>query len=69
MTNGAKGDVTRLAGVVAMDESWSDYDLWRALKTINNELYRLERLRLPVPINVIYARQILRAARMRRAEA
>lgn len=67
MTDGVSGDVARLSSLVAQDESCSDYDLWRALKTLDNQLYRIERSGLPVPIRVIYARRILEAARAKRA--
>lgn len=66
MNRSQDNDVSRLSSVLAGDESISDYEFWRALKTLNNELYRIERLRLPIPINVIYARQIIRAARVKR---
>lgn len=68
MIDGVTSDVARLSSTLALDESYSDYDLWRAQKTLENELYRIERLRLPVPIGVIYARRILSAARTKRAE-
>ena len=66
MTNGGKGDVVRLAHVLARDVSASDYDFWRALKTVENELYQLDRKGLPIPIRLLHARRILRAAQRMR---
>ncbi|TKT80426.1 hypothetical protein XW59_007180 [Aquamicrobium sp. LC103] len=59
-------DVARLSSFLADDDTISDYDFWRALKTLDNELYRIERSSLPIPINVIYARQIIETARRKR---
>lgn len=68
MIDGGKGDVARLSRYLAFDDKCSDYDLWRALKTLNNELHRIERLALPIPIEMIYARQIMREAKLRRGD-
>ncbi|MEP9396239.1 hypothetical protein [Mesorhizobium sp. KR2-14] len=61
-----KIDVAQLSSRLASDHSISDYDFWRALKTINNELYRIERLQLPIPMKMIYARAIITSARNQR---
>lgn len=61
-----KIDVAQLSSRLASDHSISDYDFWRALKTINNELYRIERLRLPIPMQMIHAREIIKTARRKR---
>lgn len=44
----------------------SDYDFWRALKSLDDELYRRERRRRPIPIDLIFMRVILREARRAR---
>ncbi|WP_367718591.1 hypothetical protein AB2N04_09795 [Nitratireductor sp. GISD-1A_MAKvit] len=44
----------------------SDYDFWRALKSIEDELYWLERNRRPIPIELVYVRAIVRTARQKR---
>jgi hypothetical protein len=62
-----KIDVAQISSRLASDRSLSDYDFWRALKTVNNELYRIERDRQPIPMRMIYARQILVTARKKRA--
>ena len=64
-----RNDVARISTVLASDDSISDYDFWRALKSLNNELYQIERRKLPIPINVIYARRILHMARIKRGTA
>ena len=63
---GMKIDVAQMSSRLASDHTLSDYDFWRALKTINNELYRIERLREPIPMKMIYARAILKTARNKR---
>lgn len=55
---------TRILSIVlACDERLSDYDFWRALRSVEDELYRCQRLGKPVPIDLVYARRILNAAR------
>jgi len=61
-----KIDVAQMSNRLASDHTISDYDFWRALKTINNELYRMERLQLPIPMKMIYARAIITTARSKR---
>jgi hypothetical protein len=63
---GMKIDVAQMSSRLASDHTISDYDFWRALKTINNELYRIERLHLPIPMKMIYAREIIKTARHKR---
>ncbi|PSJ63698.1 hypothetical protein [Pseudaminobacter soli (ex Li et al. 2025)] len=58
-----KIDVVQMSSRLASDRTISDYDFWRALKTINNELYRLERHSIPIPMKMIYARAIIKSAR------
>ena len=60
-------NVDSLAGLLAGDDSLSDYDLWRALRAVDLELYRLKREERPVPIGMLYARRALQAARVERA--
>ena len=55
-----------LSNILARDETISDYDFWRALRKIENELYRCRRLGKPIPIELVYARRILHSARMER---
>ncbi|WP_235897638.1 hypothetical protein [Neoaquamicrobium microcysteis] len=68
MTNGETSDVANLSSTLALDTAYSDYDLWRAHKSLDDELYKLEREHRPIPIDVLYARRILSVARTKRAE-
>lgn len=61
-----KIDVKELAERLALDRRLSDYDFWRAQKSIEDALYRTERMHQPIPIDLVYAREILRKARRRR---
>ena len=51
-----------LSSSLARDARISDYDLWRAQRGIEDELYRRRRLGAPVPIELVYARRIVDAA-------
>lgn len=64
-----KVDVNALADDLARDGSIGDYDIWRALKTIEDELYRADRRGRPIPMDLIFARAILRKARLKRSAA
>ena len=59
-------DIDGLSNRLAADGTISDYDFWRASKTINQALYMIERYRLPIPIDVLRARTIIRQARKKR---
>jgi hypothetical protein len=59
-------DIDKLSKRLAADATVSDYDFWRASKTINQALYMMERYRLPIPIDVLRARNIIRQAKKRR---
>jgi len=59
-------DIDQLSKRLAADTTISDYDFWRASKTINQALYMIERHRMPIPIDVLRARNIIRQARKRR---
>ncbi len=61
-----KIDVKKLAERLAHDWRISDYDFWRAQKSVEDALYRTERSRQPIPIDLVYAREILRKARRQR---
>jgi hypothetical protein len=62
-------DVERLSRTLAGDPTITDYAIWRALKTIENDLYVLERTGRPIPIDLLYSRRILAGARGRRSLA
>jgi hypothetical protein len=51
-----------LSDILARDATISEYDFWRALRKIENELYRCRRLGKPIPIELVYARRIINSA-------
>lgn len=64
MTN----DVKSLTSLLTDDSSLTEYDFWRALQTLNDDLHRIERERLPVPMNLLYTRKALQEALAERAQ-
>lgn len=44
----------------------SDYDFWRTLKNLENEIFQLETRREPIPFELVRWRAIVRRARYRR---
>jgi hypothetical protein len=56
-------DIDKLSKRLVADATISDYDFWRATKTINQALYMIQRYNLPIPIDVLRARNIIRQAR------
>ncbi|UUP16114.1 hypothetical protein [Nitratireductor thuwali] len=63
-----KVDVKEMSERLAYDPAFSDYDFWRALKSLDDELFRIEYERRPVPMELVFARAILRRARNARGE-
>jgi hypothetical protein len=61
-----KIDTEKLASELASDNKLSDYDFWRALKTVNNEIFTMSRNNAPIPIEVVRLRAILKKARAKR---
>jgi hypothetical protein len=62
-------DLDKLSKRLAGNATISDYDFWRASKTINQALYMMDRYNLPIPIDVLRARNIIRQARNKRRNA
>lgn len=62
-------DLDKLSKRLAANATISDYDFWRASKTINQALYMMDRYNLPIPIDVLRARNIIRQARNKRRNA
>ena len=61
-----KQDIGAVAHRLAEDHRLSDYDFWRALKNLDNEIYRKSGEHQPIPIEMIRWRAIIRQARSRR---
>lgn len=61
-----KVDVRQMSDRLAQDPAISDYDVWRALKSLEDELYEIENRRRPIPMDLIFARAILRRTQKNR---
>ena len=61
-----KIDIVAMSAELAADADLSDYDFWRAIKMVEDELYRIEREGRPIPMQMIYARHVLKTARSQR---
>lgn len=57
-----KLDLADMSARLASDDTITDYDFWRAIRMLDDELYRAERGGRPIPMQLIYARQALRSA-------
>jgi hypothetical protein len=59
-------DIQAEAERLASDSRLTDYDFWRTLKNVDNEIYRIASIRQPIPIEMLRWRRILKRARSRR---
>ncbi|MDN5927947.1 MAG: hypothetical protein L0I29_12810 [Hyphomicrobiales bacterium] len=62
-------DLDKLSKRLAANATISDYDFWRASRMINQALYTMDRYNLPIPIDVLRARNIIRQARNKRKKS
>ncbi|WP_265518101.1 hypothetical protein [Nitratireductor luteus] len=63
-----KVDVKEMSERLAYDPTFSDYDFWRALKSLDDELFHIQNQHHPIPMELVFARAILRRARNARGE-
>jgi len=61
-----KTDIKAEAARLAADPTISDYDFWRSLKNLNNEIFHIANSNEPIPFAMVRMRAILKQARMRR---
>ena len=59
-------DIGTAANKLAENPRISDYDFWRTLKNLENEIFRKSTDRQPIPIEMLRWRAISRQARSRR---
>ena len=62
MKTDIKVEVDRLAA----DPRISDYDFWRSLKNVDNEIFHIANNNEPIPFDMIRWRSILKRARLKR---
>jgi hypothetical protein len=61
-----KIDIKVEAARLAADPNISDYDFWRSLKNLNNEIFHIANSNEPIPFSMIRKRAILKQACLRR---
>jgi hypothetical protein len=61
-----KLDVKSTARQLGSDPTLTDYDIWRARKMVDDELYKIDRCGGPIPMQLLYARGVLELVRTRR---
>ena len=64
-----KQDIGAAASRLAENPRITDYDFWRTLKNLENEIFRIASVKQPIPIEMIRWRAIIRQARSRRGIA
>lgn len=69
MQTNIKQDIGAVAHRLAEDGRISDYDFWRALKNLDNEIHRISSEKQPIPIDMLRWRAIIKQARTRRGYA
>lgn len=64
-----KIDIKATSERLAADRRISDYDFWRSLKNVNNEIFQIANNNEPIPMDMIRWRAILKQARSKRSGA
>ncbi|WP_230980227.1 hypothetical protein [Oryzicola mucosus] len=62
----SKTDIETEARRLAGDSRVTDYDFWRSLKNLNNEIFALSARKAPIPLEMIRWRAIIKQARLKR---
>lgn len=52
-----------MADRLARDPRITDYDFWRAMKNLDNEIFEIANMNDPIPIKILRMREIVRRAR------
>ncbi|MGN6145430.1 MAG: hypothetical protein ACTHNH_03000 [Mesorhizobium sp.] len=59
-------DIEATSDRLAADERISDYEFWRSLKNLNNEIFEIANSNEPIPFEMVRWRAILKQARSKR---
>jgi hypothetical protein len=62
-------DIKATADRLAADSRISDYDFWRSLKNVDNEIFAIASSNEPIPFEMVRWRAILSQARSMRGHA
>lgn len=62
-------DIDATSERLAADPRITDYDFWRSLKNVNNEIFHIANSNEPIPFDMIRWRAILKQACTRRGHA
>ena len=61
-------DIKHLSRRLALNPLATDYDFWRALRDLNDEIYAVAKRHEPVPIDLLRLRATLRRERAARLQ-
>jgi hypothetical protein len=64
-----KIDIKATSDRLAADGRITDYDFWRSLKNVDNEIFQIANNNEPIPMDMIRWRAILKQARLKRGGA
>ena len=59
-------DIEATSDRLAADRRITDYDFWRSLKNVDNEIFKIANSKEPIPIDMIRWRAILKQVRSKR---
>ncbi len=59
-------DIEATSDRLAADRRITDYDFWRSLKNVDNEIFQIASSNEPIPMDMIRWRAILKQARTKR---